>query len=157
MEGSGFVGLVHLSRTSGKRALRMSPSLRAFARNDIRETRRARLTLGGCPAARAIRTIPPRSLPMPPVTIANPILNSPYREPNRHFRFDANDQITDIIDNGRRDSSYFIPIARPKKKTANNGKSSTCPPWRKVRLVRVTRPVRVTRAVRVTRSRVNWS
>jgi hypothetical protein len=35
---------------------------------------------------------------MPPVTIDNPILNSPYREPTRHFRFDANDQITDIGD-----------------------------------------------------------
>src|SRR5437868_3013234 len=56
---------------------------------------------------------------MPPITtIANPILNSPYREPNRHFRFDANDQITNTIDAGRRGSSYFLPIAAPKKKGA---------------------------------------
>ena len=53
---------------------------------------------------------------MPPVVIDNPILNSPYREPTRHFRFDANNQITDIIDAGRRGSSYFLPIAAPKKK-----------------------------------------
>src|SRR5262245_44814201 len=55
---------------------------------------------------------------MPPVVIENPILNSPYREPTRHFRFDANNQITDIIDPGRRGSSYFLPIAAPKKKGA---------------------------------------
>jgi type III restriction enzyme len=55
---------------------------------------------------------------MPPVTIENPILNSPYREPTRHFRFDANDQITNTIDVGRRGSSYFLPIAAPKKKAA---------------------------------------
>ena len=55
---------------------------------------------------------------MPPVVIENPILNSPYREPSRHFRFDANDQITSSIDAGRRGSSYFLPIAAPKKKAA---------------------------------------
>jgi type III restriction enzyme len=55
---------------------------------------------------------------MPLVTIENPILNSPYREPTRHFRFDANDQITSTIDTGRRGSSYFLPIAAPKKKGA---------------------------------------
>src|SRR5947209_4973810 len=55
---------------------------------------------------------------MPPVVIDNPILNSPYREPARHFRFDANDQITSAIDPGRRGSSYFLPIAAPKKKAA---------------------------------------
>jgi type III restriction enzyme len=56
---------------------------------------------------------------MPPITtIDNPILNSPYREPARHFRFDANNQITNTIDAGRRGCSYFLPIAAPKKKTA---------------------------------------
>jgi type III restriction enzyme len=55
---------------------------------------------------------------MPLVTIDNPILNSPYSEPARHFRLDANDQITDTIDAGRRESSYFLPIAAPKKKGA---------------------------------------
>ena len=55
---------------------------------------------------------------MPPVVIENPILNSPYHEPTRHFRFDANDQITNTIDAGRRGSSYFLPIAAPKKKAA---------------------------------------
>jgi type III restriction enzyme len=53
---------------------------------------------------------------MPPVTIENPILNSPYREPARHFRLDANGQITDTIDAGRRGSSYFLPIAAPRRR-----------------------------------------
>jgi type III restriction enzyme len=51
-------------------------------------------------------------------SIDNPILNSPYREPTRHFRFDATNQVTSVIDEGRRGSSYFLPIAAPKKKGA---------------------------------------
>jgi type III restriction enzyme len=52
---------------------------------------------------------------MPNAVIENPVLNSPYGEPSRHFKFD-DDGITDEIVDGRRDSGYFIPIARPKKK-----------------------------------------
>jgi type III restriction enzyme len=47
--------------------------------------------------------------------IENPILNVPFREPTRHFKFDA-DGITDEILNGRRPSSHFVPIPRAKKK-----------------------------------------
>lgn len=49
------------------------------------------------------------------VVIDNPVLNSPFTEPNRHFRF-TKDGISDEIVEGRRISSYFIPIAQPKKK-----------------------------------------
>ena len=52
---------------------------------------------------------------MPQVVIENPILNSPYEEPKRHFRF-SDDGITDEIVEERRVSSYFIPIPPPKKK-----------------------------------------
>jgi hypothetical protein len=52
---------------------------------------------------------------MPNVVIENPILNSPYEEPTRHFRFD-DDGITDEIVESRRVSSYFIPIPAAKKK-----------------------------------------
>jgi hypothetical protein len=52
---------------------------------------------------------------MADVVIENPILNGPFREPARHFRF-ADEGITNEIVPGRRSSSYFIPIARPKKK-----------------------------------------
>ena len=55
------------------------------------------------------------------VVIQNPVINSPFREPARHFRFD-DEGITDRIDLGRRISSYFIPIAQPKK---NNGPLNT--------------------------------
>jgi len=54
---------------------------------------------------------------MPDVIIANPVINSPFREPERHFYF-GDDGITDTIEDGRRKSSYFIPIASPRKKSA---------------------------------------
>jgi len=47
------------------------------------------------------------------VIIENPILNSPYREPIRHWKF-SDDGITDEIVDGRRVSAYFIPIAKPR-------------------------------------------
>jgi type III restriction enzyme len=52
---------------------------------------------------------------MPQVVIENPILNSPFEEPRRHFRF-TEEGITDEIVEARRISSYFVPIPRPKKK-----------------------------------------
>lgn len=51
---------------------------------------------------------------MKQVVIENPVINSPYREPQHHFRF-SDDGITDQIVDSRRPSSYFIPIAKPKK------------------------------------------
>ena len=47
--------------------------------------------------------------------IENPILNVPFLEPTRHFKFDA-DGISDEIQSGRRPSSHFVPIPRAKKK-----------------------------------------
>jgi len=52
---------------------------------------------------------------MKQVVIENPILNSPFDEPNRHFRF-SEEGITDEIVEARRVSSYFVPIPRPTKK-----------------------------------------
>ena len=52
---------------------------------------------------------------MPDVVIENPILNSPFAEPTRHFKF-SEDGITDEIVGQRRSSAYFIPIAKPKKR-----------------------------------------
>ena len=48
------------------------------------------------------------------VVIENPVVNSPFTEPRRHFRFD-DDGITDELVESRRSSSYFIPIASAKK------------------------------------------
>ncbi|MEW6659296.1 MAG: BPTD_3080 family restriction endonuclease [Thermodesulfobacteriota bacterium] len=52
---------------------------------------------------------------MKQVVIENPVINSPFEEPSRHFRF-TNEGITNEIVEPRRVSSYFIPIAKPKKK-----------------------------------------
>src|SRR5438876_7805197 len=51
-----------------------------------------------------------------PALIEKPILDSPHAVPTRYYRFDE-DGITDEVADGRRPSSYFIPIASPKKKT----------------------------------------
>ena len=48
------------------------------------------------------------------VVIENPIINSPFDEPTRHFCF-TDEGITNEIVDGRRTSSYFVPIAKPKK------------------------------------------
>ncbi len=49
------------------------------------------------------------------VTIENPILNSAYLEPSRHFRFDDDGITEDIID-CRRPSSYFVPIPAARRR-----------------------------------------
>ena len=52
---------------------------------------------------------------MKQIVIEDPILNSPFEEPRRHFRFD-DEGITDQIVESRRTSIYFVPIPAPKKK-----------------------------------------
>ena len=49
------------------------------------------------------------------VIIENPVLNSPFDEPSRHFRFDEEGITNDIVEE-RRISSYFIPIAQPHRR-----------------------------------------
>ncbi|MCY2987736.1 MAG: DEAD/DEAH box helicase family protein [Planctomycetota bacterium] len=48
------------------------------------------------------------------VVIENPVVNSPFEEPKRHYRF-GEDGITDELVQGRRGSQFFIPIAKPRK------------------------------------------
>ena len=52
---------------------------------------------------------------MEQVVIENPVINSPFEEPKRHFLF-SEEGITNEIAEARRESSYFIPIPKPKKK-----------------------------------------
>lgn len=52
---------------------------------------------------------------MKQVVIENPILNSPFDEPRRHWRF-TDDGITNQVVEARRTSSYFVPIAQARKK-----------------------------------------
>lgn len=55
---------------------------------------------------------------MKQVVIENPILNSPFVEPARHFLF-TDEGITNEVVEERRISSYFVPIAKPKKQVKN--------------------------------------
>lgn len=48
--------------------------------------------------------------------IENPVINSPFAEPQRHFRF-TDTGITNEIVPGRRKSVYFIPIPKPKQRS----------------------------------------
>lgn len=68
---------------------------------------------------------------MAQVVIENPVLNSPFAEPGRHFDF-TDEGITDTVLDGRRPSSYFIPIARPRKKGAKQLEFDT--EWTKDRI-----------------------
>ncbi len=52
---------------------------------------------------------------MKQIVIENPVINTPFEEPRRHFRF-TEDGITNEIVESRRISSYFIPVPRPRKK-----------------------------------------
>src|SRR5689334_21650959 len=47
------------------------------------------------------------------VIIEEPILNSPFEEPSRHFKF-TEEGITNEIIEKRRSRSYFIPVSRPR-------------------------------------------
>jgi type III restriction enzyme len=51
---------------------------------------------------------------MPDRVIENPIINSPYGEPGRHFVFDQ-DGITNEVAETRRRSAYFVPVPRARK------------------------------------------
>jgi type III restriction enzyme len=48
------------------------------------------------------------------VVVEDPVINSPFAEPARHFRFD-DEGITSETVPGRRVSSYFMPIPKAKK------------------------------------------
>jgi|GEM_PF-1536712 len=65
---------------------------------------------------------------MKQVVIENPVINSPFEEPARHFRF-SEDGITDELVESRRISAYFVPIASPKKKGAQAQLSFDTESW----------------------------
>jgi type III restriction enzyme len=47
--------------------------------------------------------------------IDNPIINSPYRVPEKHFKFDDGGITSDVVA-GRRPSQYFVPVPKPRKR-----------------------------------------
>jgi len=46
--------------------------------------------------------------------IDNPVINSPFREPARHFVV-VDGQVQGEIDERRRPSEFFVPMAKPRK------------------------------------------
>ena len=67
---------------------------------------------------------------MADAVIDNPILNSPYDEPNRHFRFDEQGITSEVVA-GRRSSGYFVPIPAARK---NSPQLSLATEWTSDRL-----------------------
>ncbi|MBY0261757.1 MAG: DEAD/DEAH box helicase family protein, partial [Phycisphaerales bacterium] len=57
----------------------------------------------------------PVGAPEPQVVIQNPVINSPFGEPCRHYRFN-DDGITNEIVPRRRDSGHFVPIPQPRNR-----------------------------------------
>ena len=53
------------------------------------------------------------------VVIENPIINSPFDEPSRHFKF-SDEGITNEEVDGRRTSSYFVLSQRQKRRAPSN-------------------------------------
>ena len=53
------------------------------------------------------------------VNIDNPVINSPFEEPKRHFKFNSRG-ITEEIAEGRRRSEYFMPFPKPKKQSGES-------------------------------------
>jgi hypothetical protein len=60
---------------------------------------------------------------MADAAIENPILNQPFAEPRRHFRFGDNGITNDVVA-GRRPSSYFVPGRNPRPRLSPNGAPS---------------------------------
>jgi type III restriction enzyme len=50
------------------------------------------------------------------VIIENPVINSAFEEPKRHFRF-SDEGITNEIVESRRKSAYFVPVPRSRKRS----------------------------------------
>jgi len=65
---------------------------------------------------------------MSQVVIENPIINSPFDEPTRHFRF-SDEGITNEIDNGRRTSSYFAPSPSRRRRVQASLSSTPSSPY----------------------------
>jgi type III restriction enzyme len=60
---------------------------------------------------------------MEPGFFAQPILNSPYAMPQRHWELDADGQPTQRITESRRRSDLITPVPKPKKQKGTKGQS----------------------------------
>lgn len=50
-----------------------------------------------------------------------PVLNSPYEYPNRHWELDATGQPTQQIIDRRRSADFITPIPKPRKRKGGAG------------------------------------
>lgn len=50
-------------------------------------------------------------------SIENPVINSPFVEPQQHFVTTADGQVTGDIEPRRRPSEFFVSVAPPKKRS----------------------------------------
>ncbi len=85
---------------------------------------------------------------MPDVVIENPVINSAFAEPRRHFKF-SDDGITNEIEERRRVSAYFIPIPRARKQ---GGQSTFDTEWTDDRLKQNNEINRIRERVKLWRS-----
>src|SRR5262245_8333107 len=53
---------------------------------------------------------------MPSAFEQSPVINSPFRKPERHFLLNEDGSPTGVIEQGRRPSAYFVPILPARKK-----------------------------------------
>jgi hypothetical protein len=60
----------------------------------------------------------------------NPVLNSPFVEPARHFRTTEDGEVTGEIVARRRPSEFFVPVARPRKSSPQLTLDAFGPPTR---------------------------
>jgi type III restriction enzyme len=54
---------------------------------------------------------------VPPTTIENPVINSPFVEPAKHFTV-VDGLVSGEIDAKRRPSEFFVSVAKPKRASA---------------------------------------
>ena len=70
---------------------------------------------------------------MSKVTIKNPVINSPFQEPQRHFKITQRGITEDIVE-GRRRSEYFIPMPKPRKQSREDQMTLLPDPELRVRI-----------------------
>ena len=63
--------------------------------------------------------------PSASIAIENPVLNSPFEVPERHWQIDDDGNVTGTILSGRRRSVYSPPSRRPKARPSSRLSSTT--------------------------------
>jgi type III restriction enzyme len=67
--------------------------------------------------ASGVSAVPQTPARAAPPVVDNPVINSPFTEPARHFRV-VDGQVSGELVPSRRPSEFFVPVAKPKKASA---------------------------------------